>query len=633
MPVTTIMKPSTPVSTVSSLDTNTTATAVQSGPYTKAQFQNTMEGSRSVKNAKEVEQLLRDYPAALELFRTGRYKVKVKYEADVERVILVEKRSSKTTSNNEIKTNGVQQNNQSHLDISTKSEKIKEDIKTERDSERSRSRTHSRDHVASITSATDNNTLAQATTSSMRMASNIQPKVDHYRTSSQDQEVSITSQSRKQHQQNTHHRTNSRDSPFNVAHIKHKGKKSSRDHPRALVPYVFNGNQPQYMWPQSRPVQHYYSNPVIPQQAQPSNNYMQPTFLPQQNPLYQQPYYYGQPPLPALGYQKPSVYPPTSIGKSARNSGNATIHSTRNHPLSSKTKSDPNRGATLPTSFHTFYPNQQQYHSTQPIYQPQIPMQMPAAWSTATHRRAGPIVNNDDNNNDNVTIENRRNSKHRAHSVETGPRGQPPNNYHNQPQQPPPPTTIENQHHYYHHHHHHHRSHPTNVPVNNTIVPTVEPVREQNIPLKETTTIINNGNSGDRLTIRQLNEIFLRTDPSGRLPYHVLPSILQRFGISLTENDLTSAARDLQYNTNEPISARRLVHVLIKLGKIAKSTHQQNQQQQQQQQHHHHQYPQSALSPAMLPEDREVTDIMTHSRLAGATSTHIHSSTHPNHWY
>lgn len=43
-------------------------------------------------------------------------------------------------------------------------------------------------------------------------------------------------------------------------------------------------------------------------------------------------------------------------------------------------------------------------------------------------------------------------------------------------------------------------------------------------------------------------ENFHRIDPSGRLPYNVLPGILQRYGILLTENDLVSAAKDLEYN-------------------------------------------------------------------------------------
>ncbi|CAF5190455.1 unnamed protein product, partial [Rotaria magnacalcarata] len=99
------------------------------------------------------------------------------------------------------------------------------------------------------------------------------------------------------------------------------------------------------------------------------------------------------------------------------------------------------------------------------------------------------------------------------------------------------------------------------------------------------------------------------------LPYGTLPNILQRFGIALTESELTSAAIDLAYNVNEPISARRLVHVLVKLGKISKSTNQQQQQQQ------------PTASPVMLPEDREVIDIMTQSRSIGTASAH------PNNWH
>lgn len=52
---------------------------------------------------------------------------------------------------------------------------------------------------------------------------------------------------------------------------------------------------------------------------------------------------------------------------------------------------------------------------------------------------------------------------------------------------------------------------------------------------------------------------------------------------------------------NEPISARRFVHVLVKLGKITKSTQQ---------------VPRPPASPTMLPEDREVTDIMTQRKVS-----------------
>ena len=52
----------------------------------------------------------------------------------------------------------------------------------------------------------------------------------------------------------------------------------------------------------------------------------------------------------------------------------------------------------------------------------------------------------------------------------------------------------------------------------------------------------------------------------------------------------------------EPISARRLVHILVKLGKITKSTQQ-------------HRQP---TSPTVLPEDREVTDIMTQRNVSSS---------------
>jgi hypothetical protein len=116
-------------------------------------------------------------------------------------------------------------------------------------------------------------------------------------------------------------------------------------------------------------------------------------------------------------------------------------------------------------------------------------------------------------------------------------------------------------------------------------------------------------------------ESFLKADPSGRVPYSSLPNIIERFGINLTENDVVSAAKDLEYNgkknserkksvshlfsilVNDPISARRFIHVLVKLGKITKSTQQQPQPQR------------PPGSPSMLPEDREVTDIMTQRKV------------------
>ncbi|CAF1608299.1 unnamed protein product [Rotaria magnacalcarata] len=183
-----------------------------------------MEGSRSVKNAKEIEQLLRDYPAALEIYRTG------KYEVDIERVILVEKRSTKVVPNNETETNGVQQNYQSRPILSTDLDRRKQEVITEKDSERSRNRAES------------------------------------------------------------DRRTRSRDSPSNVLQSKHTGKKSSRDHRRVLVPFMTNGTQTQDMWQSPQSVQHYFIQPAIQQQTQPSNMYMPPPYPLRQNSAFQQPY-------------------------------------------------------------------------------------------------------------------------------------------------------------------------------------------------------------------------------------------------------------------------------------------------------------------------------------------------------
>ncbi|CAF4503560.1 unnamed protein product, partial [Didymodactylos carnosus] len=98
-------------------------TAVQSGPYTKAQFQSTTEGSRTVKIIKEIENLLKDYPAALDLYKTGKYKVKVKCEADVERVILVEKRSAKGGDANK-KSQKDKQNSNTKVSTLTNNEQV-----------------------------------------------------------------------------------------------------------------------------------------------------------------------------------------------------------------------------------------------------------------------------------------------------------------------------------------------------------------------------------------------------------------------------------------------------------------------------------------------------------------------------
>lgn len=260
-----------------------------------------MDGSRSVKNAKEVEQLLRDYPAALELYRTGRYKVKIKNEADIERVILVEKRTVKTTSNNVTKTNELQKNNSSALDISKQVERKKDDLKEDH----SRNRTHSHDRAAPAASVPDSNVVVQTTGSSIRLPSNAQPKVENHRAPSKERDLSITSLSKQQQQQEqTNRRSHSRDSRSKGSHSKQRGKKSSHDYQNALVPYIPNANPAAATWQQSRPLQPYYSNPMLSHQPLVPNMYMPPQYPPQPYPGYQQSFYYGQQPYPALAHQK-----------------------------------------------------------------------------------------------------------------------------------------------------------------------------------------------------------------------------------------------------------------------------------------------------------------------------------------
>jgi hypothetical protein len=275
-----------------------------------------MEGSRTIKSAKEVEQLLRDYPAALELYRTGKYKVKVKCEADVERVILVEKRSPKVLSNNSTTTatatatttiNETQENNQAVPDLLSNTEEDKDSNK-ERTPRQSRSRTHSQDRIAPTTSVTHEGNFVHTTISSIRMTSNTQPKVDHHRTPSNDRELSVTPQQKP----NDHRRSHSRDSQNKALYNKKQGNKINREYHKLVVPYVPNANNLGKLWQQQqqqRPHQPYFSNPLLQQQQQQQQQqqrtgpYMPSPFMqqqqqppPQQNPLFRQPFYFGQQP-------------------------------------------------------------------------------------------------------------------------------------------------------------------------------------------------------------------------------------------------------------------------------------------------------------------------------------------------
>jgi hypothetical protein len=250
-----------------------------------------MEGSRTIKSSKEVEYLLRDYPAALELYRTGKYKVKVKSDTEVERVILVEKRITKVAASalpapSTTTADDNQENNQTVPDLLNNSEEKKEVTKNEA-GRRSRSRTHSRDRIA----PTDNNNIVHTTISSIRMTSNTQPKVDHHRTPSRERNVSVTPP-QKQHY---HGRSQSRDSQHRATY----GKQINREYPKMMVPFIPKANNLANLWQQPRAQQPYFSNPMIPQQKR-SSLYLPQTFVPQQNPLYRQPYFYGQ---------RPAIFP------------------------------------------------------------------------------------------------------------------------------------------------------------------------------------------------------------------------------------------------------------------------------------------------------------------------------------
>jgi hypothetical protein len=261
-----------------------------------------MEGSRTIKSSKEVEHLLRDYPAALELYRTGKYKVKVKCDVEIERVILVEKRITKVAATTlpapSTTTDDNQENNQTVPDVLNNFEEKKEVKKNEVGGRRSRSRTHSRDPVApppppptTKTSVSDGNNIVHTTISSIRMTSNTQPKVDHHRTPSRERDVSVTPPQK----QLFHGRSQSRDSQYRASY----GKQINREYLKMMVPFIPKANNSGNVWQQPRPQQPYFSNPLLQQQKR-SSLYVPSGFAPQQNPLYRQPYYYGQ---------RPSVYP------------------------------------------------------------------------------------------------------------------------------------------------------------------------------------------------------------------------------------------------------------------------------------------------------------------------------------
>ena len=239
-----------------------------------------------MKSNEEIEQLLRDYPAALELYRTGKYKVKVKCEVDVERVILVEKRIAKAKGEHSTTTEA-QQSNQLVPDTTLKDDDvmIKHEI-----TRSSRSRTQSRDRQAPTAPATNSENIVQTASSSIRVASNTQPKVDHYPTSSKESAISITPPAKYY----PHRMDPSNDPQCVESQVQHQGRAKFREYPPRLPsggPIPANiWQQQQQQQQQQRAAQAYFSHPLL------HKGQGQPIYMhaPQQQSHYQQGYFVPQ---------------------------------------------------------------------------------------------------------------------------------------------------------------------------------------------------------------------------------------------------------------------------------------------------------------------------------------------------
>jgi hypothetical protein len=248
--------------------------------------QHTIEGARNVKSNEEIEQLLRDYPAALELYRTGKYKVKVKCEVDVERVILVEKRIAKAKTEHS-PTSEMQHSNQLVPDTTTKDDDvmIKHEI-----TRSSRSRTQSRDRQAPTTNSEN---IVQTASSSIRVASNTQPKVDHYPNSSKESAISITPPAKYY----PHRLDPSVDPQYIGSQVQHQGRVKGPDYPPRLPSVATMSANIWQQQQQQRAAHPYFSHPLL------NNGQGQPVYMPapqqqQQHPHYQQGYFV--PPRPAI---------------------------------------------------------------------------------------------------------------------------------------------------------------------------------------------------------------------------------------------------------------------------------------------------------------------------------------------
>ena len=233
--------------------------------------QSTIEGARNVRSTEEIEHLLRDYPAALELYRTGKYKVKVKCETDVERVILVEKRSTKPKSDNSV-------SDETHQSLVDEENRPHDD-----DSKSTQDR-----HTPTSSEHYHKETLAHTASSSIRMTSNTQPKVDQHRAMSKERLNSVTP-SLRQHGMSSKPTEDPNPSANNQVN----------EYPMKTTPVTIH---PGSAWPQytSRPLHPYWSNPLL-QKGQGSNPYVPFTAAPQPNPFYPYGFYSAQrPTIPSL---------------------------------------------------------------------------------------------------------------------------------------------------------------------------------------------------------------------------------------------------------------------------------------------------------------------------------------------
>lgn len=473
------------VSTLNQTSTNLPLKPIQSGPYTKAHFQSTVEGARNVKNVEEIEHLLRDYPAALDLYRTGKYKVKVKCEIDVERVILVEKRSSKNKSEH-----------LNHKQNSPTNEKTLEDDQQP------------------IESQQNNETLVNTASSSFRTSSNAQPKVEQQRAPSKERLPSLTATTP------TVQKPTATSDNTNVVHDTPKNPTIEYSN-RPLYPYWSNQIYQKASGPSP-----YVSSLTVATAAQP-NPYFQRTKIPSLN----------QAPTSALG-----------LPIQSRPLNNTQVLSTSRNSVNVNLPPVPPARSAQPTH-QSITANQMPVSMTPLHFQSQMTLPRKVPWAGIYQNQARPYMYN----HPAMPIVPGQTARNRARSVDPTAR-RPGSVVSNQMLMNPNTMGF-------------YWNRPDVSAMSTSLVIDAKAADKS----KEQVSTLNNGQP-EKLSIRQLQDTFQQMNSAGRLPMQILPELLKRFGIFVNIQELTKAAQELQYNYNESVSARRLVHMLVKLGRIAKST-------------------------------------------------------------